>query len=64
MFADSQWRQHIKLVLSVVTINYNFPNDAVSSGVRTGEHVGEVVFGGKVIVVNVKDTFSYSGFFG
>ena len=64
MFADAQWRQHIKLVLSIVTVNYHFPYYAVSIGIRTGEHVGEVVFGGAVVVVDVKDAFSYSGFFG
>ena len=63
MLADTQWRQHIKLVLSVVTIDYNFPNDAVGIGVRTSEHVGEVVFGGAKIIVYIIYAFSYSGFF-
>ena len=64
MFADAQWRKHVKLVLSIVTVNQHFPYYSVSICVRTGEHVGEVVFGGIEIVVDVKDAFSYSGFFG
>ena len=64
MLAYTQWRQHVKLVLSVVAIDYNFPYYAVSLCVRTGEHVGEVVFDGAVIVVYVKDALSYSAFFG
>ena len=64
MLAYTQWRQHVKLVLSIVTIDYYFPYYAVSLCVRTCEHVGEVVFSGAVVVINIQDAFSNGCFFG
>ena len=39
MTSNTEWRQLLKLILNIESINYNLPYDTMGFGVGSSEHV-------------------------